>query len=159
MAVRDLKAFGDLVRAMRRSGDLVVVAGAPSTPSEAAGLTQGELLAVHEYGTRDGSIPARPVLRTALQRNADAIMAGAAKDARQVVEGAKDVRWLLGRTGLRMEREIKATFGTTDFEGAGRVPLDPATVARKGSSRPLIDTGSLRASITAKVMRASEVSE
>jgi len=47
-----------------------------------------------------------------------------------------------------LEGKIKETI----TEGRGEwPPLKPATIKRKGSSKPLIDTGKLRASITHKI--------
>ena len=43
---------------------------------------------------------------------------------------------------------MKNTFTTGSF-----TPNKPATIKRKGSSRPLIDTGHLRQSITSKVVK------
>lgn len=54
----------------------------------------------------------------------------------------------LSRGGAYLEGAIKYTI----TEGRGEWPeLLPKTIARKGSSHPLIDTGKLRASITHKL--------
>jgi phage gpG-like protein len=54
----------------------------------------------------------------------------------------------LRRAAAYLEGEIKKTItaGRSEWK-----PLKPATIRRKGSSKPLIDTGKLRASITHRV--------
>ena len=45
--------------------------------------------------------------------------------------------------GMQMKSDISSTLTNGPW-----TPNSPVTIARKGSSRPLIDTGELRASIT-----------
>ena len=54
----------------------------------------------------------------------------------------------LSKLGVSYEGEMKKTFLVGQF-----IPNKPATIKRKGSSRPLIDTGHLRQSITSKVVK------
>lgn len=154
---KDLKGWRALTKKMRQSGDLVLVVGAPDSPA-ASGLTQGALLAIHEYGTKDGHIPARPILQTVLREQRQSVIERIQRDIGPVLAGSKDIRWLLARAGLMLEGKVKDTFGTDTFLGK-RVPNAPATIEAKGSSAPLIDDGALRASITHDVMRAEEVKQ
>lgn len=69
------------------------------------------------------------------------------------------------KENLKKAREAALRRGGSDLEGAikdtisdgrGEWPaLQPKTIARKGSSRPLIDTGALRSSITHVVEETS----
>lgn len=55
---------------------------------------------------------------------------------------------VLRKAGAFLEGKIKELFTKTPSEWP---PLKPETIRRKGSSKPLIDTGRLRNSITHKV--------
>lgn len=84
------------------------------------------------------------------------------------VKGVDEVRRRLDEIGqrardteryLRVAAEDLKTLVDDSFYGSrspgGRQwePLDPSTVAKKGSSKPLIDTGALRNSITTRARR------
>lgn len=54
-----------------------------------------------------------------------------------------------GRAAARLASEIKKNIQSSgEHAGAPFRPLDPKTIARKGSSKPLIDTGALMGSLT-----------
>lgn len=144
-----------IVKAHAEASDRVVVVGAPDR-ARGDGMTQGQLLAIHEFGAPSQGIPARPVLQTALRASADALKARMTRDIQPFLEGKQTLNWVLRRAGLFMEGEVKKTFGTRVFLGR-YVPLAPATIEAKGSSAPLIDTGSLRASIISKIERAGGI--
>lgn len=144
-----------IVARIADANNYVALVGAPGDPSGADGLTQGQLLQIHEYGTRDGRIPARPIMGESLRRSNVKIVKRARKDVVKIITANKDGRWVMQRLGLFLEGEVKRTFGTEVFMGK-RVPNAPETIARKGSSKPLIDTGALRASITSKVVRRGD---
>ena len=128
-------------------GKKKVVVGVPAATNGVRddGLSNATIAAAHEFGV-PGHIPERSFLRTTVGENKDKI------------------------TGL-LVRELKADISQGDFSGrafaivgeklSGEVKrkiqsginpeLDPKTVARKGSSKPLIDTGNLLQSITYEV--------
>lgn len=60
----------------------------------------------------------------------------------------KEKEEILKKAGAFLEGAIKETITKGRSEWP---PLKPETIKRKGSSKPLIDTGKLRASITHKV--------
>ena len=66
---------------------------------------------------------------------------------KRIIEGKLTREQALEQFGAWAAGQVQA------FISAGRVvpPLDPTTIARKGSSIPLIDTGQLRQSITYEV--------
>ncbi|MET4863019.1 hypothetical protein [Morganella morganii] len=139
-----LKALEARIREM---GKKKVVVGVPAATNGIRddGLSNVTIAAAHEFGV-PGHIPERSFLRTTVGENKDKI------------------------TGL-LVRELKADISQGDFSGrafaivgeklSGEVKrkiqsginpeLDPKTVARKGSSKPLIDTGNLLQSITYEV--------
>lgn len=139
-----LKALEARIREM---GKKKVVVGVPAVTNDVRddGLSNATIAAAHEFGV-PGHIPERSFLRSTLGENK-------------------------GRATGLLIRELKADISQGDFSGrafaivgeklSGEVKrkiqsginpeLDPKTVARKGSSKPLIDTGNLLQSITYEV--------
>jgi phage gpG-like protein len=99
--------------------------------------------AVHEFGCPEKNIPERSFLRGGIRRGAPKFQRLNAANLRAIVLGGKTVAEALGQLGAVAAGEVKREFTAGTF-----APNKPATIARKGSSRPLIDTGSLRQSIT-----------
>ena len=114
------------------------------------GLTNVELGMIHEYGSATNNIPPRSFLRLPIETKRAAIMKWLQSDTvKQLVEAGqiKRVYELLAALG---EGIIQEGFETGGF---GKwIPLKEATIKAKGSSKPLIDTGQLRRSITSEVV-------
>lgn len=153
-----LKGWIEVKKRMLSANDRVVVVGAPNSPSEADGLTQGQLMMIHEFGAPDAGIPERPILRSTLRAEAAGATKRLAKDVKAVIRGNMTGEKALQRVGLYLEGRVKNNFGKDTYGGTS-VPLLPETIKRKGSSAALIDTGSLRASITSKVVKRGELDE
>lgn len=110
-------------------------------------VTNAELLFIHTKGSPARNIPARPVLKPAV--SADGNREPIARELKDMVHaelrGERDkARKGAGRAALAAQNAARKWF--TD-ERNGWAPNAPSTVARKGSDKPLIDTGALRASI------------
>jgi hypothetical protein len=108
-------------------------------------VTNVELAAIHEFGSSDGVVPERSFLRSTMRvKRGDwkTVMRGF---MRAVVRGAMTAGRMLDLMGLRMVADTKKRI--TSGDGIPP-PLQPATIARKGSSRPLVDTGTLVNAIT-----------
>lgn len=151
-AVRDSdRGFAALLKRMRRAASptelTVGVHEAEGSAEHGDGATILDIAVVHEFGL--GNVPRRSFIgdwqdeteqehAAAIRAVAKAVVAG---DVESVEQGAE-------RLGLRFVGEVQRRIA----EGIDP-PLDPATVARKGSSTPLIDTGQLRTSITYRVRR------
>jgi hypothetical protein len=107
-------------------------------------MTVGDLATIHEYGL---GVPERSFVRAWADSNQQANEAALKAAAERVVRGsAPSAQVALDQVGLVFVGSIQARM-------AGGIPPgnSPATIARKGSSTPLIDTGQLRASIRHKV--------
>lgn len=102
-----------------------------------------ERAATHEYGTRNGKIPSRPFMRQSFENNSRKISKRLAMEYDKVIIGKQSTQDGLSRVGEFMVGIIKATIRRGDFK-----PLRPRTILRKGSSKPLIDTGEMRNSTT-----------
>jgi len=116
-------------------------------------LTLVEVATVHEFGTKDGKIPERSFLRSTLARRetvyGKALTAALQRALDEVsADGIGDVAGAFARqlevVGLRVVRDVQTTIRDS---GPGWPPNAPLTIALKGSSKPLIDTGRLRQSI------------
>jgi hypothetical protein len=111
-------------------------------------INNAELLFIHTNGSPLRHIPPRPVLEPAI-----AAEDNLRKIAHQVVEADKALlegnlvlaRQRMGKAGLAGQNAARNWF--TDPRNAW-APNKPATIRHKGSDRPLIDTGALRAAIT-----------
>jgi len=107
-------------------------------------VTMYDVAAYNEFGT--SRIPERSFLRDTVDIERAKIVAFARKQSRSVLEGKMDGRTALERLGLMTQGLIQARIA------AGIEPENkPATVAAKKSSKPLIATGQLRASISYEV--------
>ncbi|MYE83318.1 MAG: hypothetical protein F4X36_16065 [Gammaproteobacteria bacterium] len=127
-----------------RSGARSVAVGFFETARYPDGTKAAFVAAVNEFGTNDGRIPERPFLRQSIEE---------AKD-----ELAPLVEQLTDPETLRIDDRLPDAVGTAMTNIIQRritaltdPPNAPATVARKGSSNPLIDTGFLRRSVTHRV--------
>jgi hypothetical protein len=109
------------------------------------------LAATHEYGSSDGHVPERSYLRRTFSMKQEVFAAASAKVARGYLAGKIDLEKagnLLGAVGAT---EVKKTI--TEGDGVPP-PLAASTISRKGSSRPLVDTGRLLNAITWEVFLA-----
>lgn len=134
------KGYKALKRRVRKARDKQTVA--VGILSSAAGEVV-EVATIHEFGL--GDVPERSFIRgwADAERAENQRVVKAA--AESVVRGTEpDVA--LGRVGLKFVGDIrKRIIGGID------PPLSPITIARKGSSTPLIDTGQLIGSIAHEV--------
>lgn len=142
MSVKTIdKGWRRLQRELARASGKVIEVGIPEaagaqTIEGSSSVTLATLGAFHEYGT--ATVPARPWLSSAItpadarrtnQRIAQDITRGMSAEA------------ALKRAGEREAERVREQLGE------GVAPLDPKTAARKGSARPLVETGALRDAI------------
>ena len=111
-------------------------------------LTNVEIAAVHEYGTEDGRVPERSFLRSTFDEKRQVYAALVTKLLRGVVSGKMPVKQMFDILGAQMVADINGRVRQTLGPAFAFEPLRPETIARKGSDRPLIDTGIMLASIT-----------
>ncbi len=107
---------------------------------------------VHEHGSPLWHSPPRPVLAPAIENSKDKI-AEQMKQAFQSVLNGGNVSNELGKVGMLGQNIAREWFTNPDNKWAANSPL---TVKKKGSDKPLIDTGALRASITYVIRNDSE---
>ena len=105
---------------------------------------------VHEFGSPERGIPERSFMRSTFNTKREELYEQMEK---AIADGFRGVRLdrSLGRIGLGMVAAIQATIRNRETVGPEPQANKPATIARKGSDTPLIDTGRLIASITSVV--------
>lgn len=106
------------------------------------GTQVAAVAAFNEFGTKN--IPERPFFRQALRKSRDGVREIVATeiDSKKLEVG----RGLAGQIGAHVAGEVQRRI--VDLRDP---PNAPITVARKGSSNPLVDTGQLRTSATWRV--------
>jgi hypothetical protein len=130
-------------------GDSYAKAGIIGQKAQAdhGGLTNEELGLIQEFGTADGHIPSRSFIREPYDANRERYMAALTKLIQAVYDGKIDVERALALVGPMM---------ASDMREAIRRGIPPpnaaATIAAKGSSKPLIDQGQLIGSISSAVV-------
>jgi len=113
----------------------------------AGGITLVQLLATHEYGDPEIGIPERAPLRRTFAGNRAELARFVAPLARAVMLGKMTIDRALGLLGAWGVSEVKRTIR------AGLEPPNaPSTIARKGSSTPLVATGQLVNSISYEIV-------
>lgn len=109
-----------------------------------AGLFGGkaaEKAMYNEYGTSRG-IPARPFLRNTLYEHQQRWSVFIAPKVEALMNGGS-LNGVMEELGTIMQKDIQGTIAAGGFAA-----LAAATIAQKGSSKPLIDTGDMYGSIT-----------
>lgn len=137
----------EAVRAMRGTRLTVGVHEEEGGESYEGGLTVAEVGAIHEFGAPDADVPRRSFLRGYFDEQQDDITDKLTRAGQAVLVRGADPQAAYEAVGLTMAGEVQARIS------AGIDPPNKeSTIARKGSSKPLIgETGQLRSSITAKV--------
>lgn len=103
---------------------------------------------LHSHGVAIFGIPPRPIIEPAIEAagNKEQILAEMEKVAKAALNGKRyEAKAALKRAGMTAQNIVRAWFTDPRNHWA---PNAPSTIKRKGSSRPLIDTGELRKSIT-----------
>ncbi len=111
----------------------------------ARSITNAQLAAIAEYGLSNA--PARPWIGPPFRHKRNEYLAKLRKAYKEALEAGKPsmVTHELELIGQEMAADIK-NYVTL---GAGVPPPNaPSTIARKGSSRPLVDTGEMVGSIS-----------
>lgn len=156
MAHGELK---DIDRGWRAAvADIAAAAGKPNAnvtvgwPASAgqhvrANMSVAQLAAIHEFGT--ARIPKRSMLAATFEQNADRYALALRQIAVGIAFGKVDLRRGLSLFGAMVKGDVMKRIA----QGIPP-PNAPSTIARKGSSTPLIHTGQLRTSLDFEVRDA-----
>ena len=121
---------------------------------EYVGITNAELMFIHEYGSPINNIPERPVLQMTIDwANKELLEDTVSRAIDAFVESDLDEDALekeLRKMCVRMENYARHII----YDNDGRLaPNSPAVAARKKGNHPLFDTGQLAKSITCHLVK------
>jgi hypothetical protein len=114
-----------------------------NAPADGGDFVVLDLANVHEFGSEDGHVPQRSFIRAWTDQNHAQVVEWQREMMRAVAAGQLDIRLALERLGLKIAGAIQAFMATSIPP-----PNAESTIARKGSSTTLIDSGQLRSSVT-----------
>ena len=143
----DAGALARIVENVRAMGLNNVEVGLPDGGRHSGtDLSMHELGMVHEYGSPTRNIPARPFIGPPIKDNVE-------KYKRMMRDQA--LKLIFRRTTLNNALSLVGEAGKADIQkymlSASFTPLSAATIERKGSSKPLINSGQMRNAITYEV--------
>lgn len=118
---------------------LEVAVGYQQGETSEDGVDMVDIALFNELGTVHS--PSRPFIRDSLNNNKDKISQFMQSAAKGIVNG-KSAEDVLKKIGTFQKGLIQKEITSGNF-----VPNSPATIRKKGSSTPLIDTGRMRQSV------------
>lgn len=136
------KALEELQRRLAAGKHQVNVGFPGGQDHEKSDMTVAQIAAVHEFGSPSTGVPERPFLRTSLRENRKKYVAINRASLVQVLRGNLDIDGALGRLGEVAKGDVQKKITSGDF-----APLKASTIRRKGSTKPLIDSGQMRQSV------------
>lgn len=149
MRIHDDRSGWDKVKGASKALDaLKIQAGIfreAGSPPEGPELPVAAVLFFHEYGH---GVPERSVIREGVRVRVRMIEEAYAKHTANVLAGKIGAIQAAGQIG-----ELVAELFRKRIRDRIPPPLDPATIRRKGSTMPLIDTGQLIQSLTSRVIK------
>lgn len=120
-------------------GKLQVRVGIQQGTASQDGVDMVDIAMFNELGTVH--IPSRPFLRDSVDAHTDEINAFLQSMRSQLVRGSS-AEQILKKIGVFQKDLIRKEIVNGDF-----APNSPETIKRKGSDKPLVDTGRMRQSI------------
>lgn len=107
----------------------------------------------NEFGTQGGAsgggwggpVPERPFMRNAMRANSAKYRDALLKSAAKILCGETEVGVVMEKLGILAQGDVQA-----EITSLSSPPNSPVTVALKGSSNPLIDSGEMRQAVTWK---------
>ena len=109
-----------------------------------AGADLVDIALYNELGTR-------PVLAQTVAQQGDSIKQASVELIMQVAEGKMKGKQALKNIGVLVKGAVQHQMVEGEF-----VPNAPSTIRKKGSDKPLIDTGQLRQGVSYKICRKGE---
>jgi phage gpG-like protein len=144
--------FRQIQSRIEKSGDLSVSVGVLSNESVEGSFGMVDLANVHEFGATAGNgvvIPERPAFRLTFDEGKDRLKASRLLRFDQYIMGQITLRKALFFLGDEYKNMVRATI-----QDGGKLKANaPATIKKKGSDLPLVDTGRLLQSITTEIRK------
>lgn len=128
---------------------LVAQIGFPQGQHYPDGTNVAFVASVHEFGAPGVNIPARPFMRPTVNAKKETWVNIVKSGIPGVVTGKRTAFDVLDAVGIQGAADVQETISKVTSP-----PLSPITIARKGSAKPLIDTGQMFASVRNSVAPA-----
>ena len=136
------KAMRRVIKQIQRDKPYVKVGVQADAGEHSEGTPMTLVASVHEFGAPSKNIPERSFIRSTMDEKRRFLRGLTQDEIFKIIRLKTHFRSSLDRIGLVISTLIKKKI--TDLR---KPPLKPATIRRKGSSNPLVDTGQMRASI------------
>jgi len=130
------------------SSDVDVGFVGPEAGKDKGGGTLAGIAMVNEFGTRDGTIPARPAMRRAV-RLPD-FLGGFREGVEAIVYRHMSTKMALDMGGDQAANVMERSYATARGWARGNAP---STIKKKGFDNPLYDTGETQDAIAFRVKR------
>jgi len=117
------------------------------------GLTNAEVGSIHEFGSFSKGIEKRSFLKDTITIKKKEIRHAIVGEIKDVSVGKKTKTLALARIGLVIEGFVIDSFNTGGFGKWAKLSLKTIAQKTKNSTKILVDTSSLKNSITSKVIK------
>ena len=141
-----LKGFLERFRDIGKPKVYIGVPASKNSIHKDSKINMATLLALHVYGVPTRGIPQRDPLRPPLIANAQRYTDLLAIGLKNALSDGTDPKIVYEKIGIVATNDVKDYFITGNFKA-----LSEKTIKAKGSSKPLLDTGELRNSISYEV--------
>lgn len=133
------------------SGPRRVKVGFPAGKADGGNISKAVW---NEFGTKGGAsgggwggpIPERPFMRNSVRKNQGKYRDALKTSAVKILRGDTALQIVMQKLGIVAQGDIQK-----EITALMSPPNSPVTIALKGSSKPLIDTGEMRGAVTYKV--------
>lgn len=120
------------------------------------GITNAQLMFIHENGSPLHHIPARPALQYTIDEAIKTLLPATLK---RIEDGCFNHNWTKADVKIELEKmcvRMQSIARRIIFRSNKLEKNSPATIKAKGSDQPLVDTGKLGRSITCQLVLRSE---
>ena len=142
-------ALPDLLRRLAAVAQRDVLVGVPAGEARDDGPTNAEIGYQNEFGSPANNIPARPHLLPGVAAVQDKVVARLTKAADAAATGRpSDAERHLHAAGLLAQNSVRRTLTTAAYRPLSERTLAERRARGRTGTKPLIDTGQYRRSIT-----------
>lgn len=141
------KAIRARVGSLSRMHARVGIIGAAAAQQHAdSDLTNGEIAILHEFGSPAAHLPERSFVRSTMRdpKRLDELRRLQERIIGRVIEGKMTTEQAIGLIGAWGAGAIRAQI----TQHGNFAPLAPATIARKRSDKPLVESGQLAGAVS-----------
>jgi len=154
------KAFKKATEAYHSINDYAIEIGVIEEKTKrklaTVGITNAQLMFIHENGSPLRHIPARPVLQYTIQDTIKDLLPATLK---RIEDGCFNHNWTKADVKLELEKmcvRMQSIARRIIFRSNRLAKNSYGTIKAKGSAQPLVDTGQLGRSITCQLVLLSE---